>query len=105
MFVWTGHGWLGLLFCGLACWAGHALFGKEGMWHPLPALAMIVASSLACYVAGRWLNRGLPHAFVDRNPDGSSKGHTLGFIRLEYAGLLTLLGLGLILLDRAGFFD
>lgn len=105
MLIWSGHGWLGALFMGLAFWLGHELFGDQEMWRPLPSLLLILGSTLACYGAGRLLNRSLPRKIVDRNADGTSVGHTLAFIRLEYAGALTLLVFAIFWLERAGFFD
>lgn len=105
MLIWSGHGWLGAAIMGLAFWIGHAVFGDEAMWRPLPSLLLISGSALACYGAGRVLNRGLPPKVFDRNDDGTSSGHTLAFIRLEYAGALTVFVFVLFWLDRAGFFD
>jgi hypothetical protein len=105
MLIWSGHGWVGYLFMFAAFAVGHYAFGDKEMWRPLPSLLLILGSSIGCYLAGRWLNRGLPRKFLDRNDNGSSVGHTVGFIRLEYAGGFTLLVFAIFWLEHAGFFD
>ena len=117
MVIWTGRGWLGFLFI-VGCliggdWLTDGLLG-EGYFagHVWPKLAILAACSGLCWVTGRALNRGLPSKVFDIPGEGAgnvrdpfaSAGHTLAFVRLEYAGLIAALLYGFVALEHAGFF-
>jgi hypothetical protein len=103
-FVWTGHGWIGFAWAALCL-----IFTPDALDWLIPGreqdrgleifIAFIV-TALGCLIAGRMLNRDLPTRIVDlpqkrvdpatgeQLPIAASQGHTVFFIRLEFAFLI-----------------
>ena len=95
MVFYTGCGWIALI-CLVAAvflpvvitdFAIQRNYTHEYGW---PMLVAGVASSLICLVAGLIANRKLPHKVFDKVGEFGAAGHTFCWIRLEYAGLLSL---------------
>ncbi len=113
MVVWTSRGWVGFLYI-LGCLIGgmfltDSLLG-EGTWESnvWPKFAALLVCSALCWVTGRPLNRGLPpRVLAVPSKLGSwadpSLGHTLAFVRLEYAGLVALPLYLFIAIEEAGW--
>ena len=118
--VWTGHGWLGAFVLAASIIAPKEVmehrFGAGAFLDSWTAQAACVAVSVAgCWVIGRLLNRGLPTRVIDTprtvlDPGSGAPiyqpptGHTVAFLRVEYAGWLQVAVLLLMHLERAGFF-
>ncbi len=110
MVAWTGLGCLGFLFIFAAFIGVYEVFGS---YYTLGAKAwVVVLASVPCYLVGRFLNRNAPRKFFDlpwSEIDPQTKkpihhpttGHTLAFIRLEYAGVLAVVVLLVMWLEKA----
>ena len=120
MVIWTRQGWIGFIFI-VGCLLGGQWFFDwllgEGTFehHVWPKLAVLTACSILCWTVGRMLNRDLPGRVFEvpaRNgtPPGNDplsrgiRGHTLAFIRLEYAGIVAVPLYLFIALEDAGLF-
>ena len=103
MVIWTGKGWIGFIVIVGCLLGGQQLFDwllGEGSFerHLWPKLAALLVCLILCWTLGRWLNRDLPRRVFEgpaRNaPPGTDplshgvEGHTLAFVRLEYAGIV-----------------
>ena len=119
MVIWTRQGWIGFVVI-VGCLLGGGWFFDwllgEGSFegHLWPKLAALIVCSMLCWTLGRWLNRDLPRRVFEapaRNaPRGTDplshgvEGHTLAFIRLEYAGMVAAPLYLFIALKDAGLF-
>jgi hypothetical protein len=119
MVIWTGHGWIGFVFITGCLIGGNQLIDYflgdtyfEG--HVWPKFAALFVCALLCWLAGRPLNRNLPRQVFDlprrvKDPKTGipqtvgATGHTLAFVRLEYAGLVAAPPYLFIVLEQAGF--
>lgn len=120
MVIWTRQGWIGFIFMVGCLLGGNQFFNwllGEGSFerHLWPKLASLIACSILCWTAGRWLNRDLPRRVFEvparkGTPPGAdplsfgTKGHTLAFVRLEYAGIVAAPLYLFIALKDAGLF-
>jgi hypothetical protein len=95
MFFYTGYGWIALI--GLVVVAflptlvtDFAIRRNYTQEHGWPILVAGLACFLICLVSGLIANRKLPHKVFDKVAEFGAAGHTFFWIRLEYAGLLSL---------------
>jgi hypothetical protein len=116
--VWTGRGWIGFIFI-VGCLIGGGLlvdsvygdgYFETYLW---PKMAALFVCFALCWIVGRPLNRNLPTRIFDpprRVTDPvtgttqtvGANGHTLAFVRLEYAGLIAVPLYLFIALEEAG---
>jgi hypothetical protein len=109
MVAWTGLGFLGFIFIFAAFIGVHEMYGS---YYLFSAKAwVVILASVPCYVVGRLLNRDVPRKFLDfprSEIDPQTKqpihhhatGHTLAFVRLEYAGVFAILILIVMRLEK-----
>lgn len=106
MVIWTGHGWIGFVFIVGSLIAGNELTDSllgNGYFetHLWPVFVALLVCSTLCWLVGRPMNKNLPRRIFDpprrvKDPTtGKSQtvgatGHTLAFVRLEYAGLIAV---------------
>jgi hypothetical protein len=119
MVIWTGYGWIGFVFIVGSLIGGEQLIDNalgDGYFegHLWPKAAALIVCSALCWAVGRPLNRNLPKRIFDvprRVNDPATgtlqtvgaTGHTLAFVRLEYAGLVAAPVYLFIALEHAGF--
>ena len=104
MLAWSGYGWIAYFIIGgsllgiAAALDGVFGAGYSGQHSVLLAVCAAVASSVLCWVVGRYFNRHLPPKVFDSKWawKGKPEGHSTFFVRMEYAGLLV--GLPLFLM-------
>ena len=109
MVAWTGLGCLGFIFI-FAAFIG--VYEMYGSYYTFGAKAwVVILASVPCYLVGRLLNRNAPRKFLDlpwSEIDPQTKqpvhhhaaGHTLAFVRLEYAGVFAVVILVVMWLEK-----
>lgn len=115
MLAWTGQGWLGFLIVFGAIIGVESAFEGGRSHGYLPQVLTFLAAAVPCWLLGRLLNRDAPRKFFDLphseiDPETKeprhygSSGHTLAFVRLEYAGLFVIVYYFAVWLGRLKLF-